>query len=1701
MDLSTRNAEVNLSRIRSCRHILQTAGIPYVETTNLTEALTYPVVMFSPIVFSTTFTSAERLQIQQYVNSGGVLIASSVRDPALYPLFGVSGYTNYTDLKSMTWEVDQAPQYFDRFDDGFEKVIALSDTTGPQTVDTFILRPYATTGNAQVLAHFSNNTNALIMNQTGAGRTFLFAVDLRDVIIRNLINSDLHAQRAYSNIFEPTTDTFIFFVMNVVREHIPNLVRSHPCPNCDGSVVMITHDVDSRTAMDTMQVFVNYEEANHLNGMYNITTRYFHDSWMTAFYVDSYDKVEYVRQHGQRLASHSVGHFPDYDNETLFPFTGLGNTPVNYQPRYFNSVTTGGNVYGEVEVSKYLLENDHQVAIKSFRAGHLAYNQRLPKALQDCGYLYNSTFSANDVLTNFPFWDIDNMTFSGSQTSVLEIPMTISDASASNPFTEQNAMSVAQEWVSVTQKNYNNNAPTVLLIHPNRGYKLPAEQYFVNNLPSDVKYMFLDDFGDYWKKRLNMQYETVISNDTLKVTWTNYQMNQGLSFVIDDVSGLNAIRFFDGVGNELYPQSVSVDFGETRFCQFVYDESFEVCNGLDDDGDGNIDENLGYTQYQDNDNDEYGNPNQSSVSCFALVGYVTNNLDCDDNNTVVHPNNSEYCDHIDNNCDGQVDEGLTWNNYYADNDVDGFGNTLVMVEACIAPDNFVLQPGDCNDDVASINSNASEVCNDLDDNCDTNVDEGLQFVTYYEDLDQDGYGNDAVSVVKCVLPFGFVTLHGDCTDNAPAINPSAAELCGDGLDNNCDGQVDEGCIIDNDEDGYDSTVDCDDENALIYPNAVELCNNIDDDCDGTADNGLTFVNYYVDTDGDGYGAGAASNLCSNPGAGYVTNNTDCNNNNATIHAITTEVCNNFDDDCNGVIDNGLTFVNYYVDTDGDGYGAGTASNLCSNPGAGYVTNNTDCNNNNATVHAITTEVCNNFDDDCNGVIDNGLTFVNYYVDTDGDGYGFGTAVSLCANPGFGFVTNNMDCNGSNSAINPGAVEICGNAVDEDCSGTAAVCVVLGCTNSLACNYNPLATQDNGSCVLPAIEICNNLDDDCNGVIDNGLTFVNYYVDTDGDGYGAGAASNLCSNPGAGYVTNNTDCNNNNATVHAITTEVCNNLDDDCNGVIDNGLTFVNYYVDTDGDGYGAGAASNLCSNPGAGYVTNNTDCSASNNAVHPGAIEVCGNQLDDDCTGGDAVCAVLGCTNSAACNFNPLATQDNGSCILPSTEICNGIDDDCDGQTDENLTSTSITAIAANSAPYPTCTTGNFFSANFNNAQPSGALLENQGVVIWYKLTAVTNAMRIGLSAAYGDNAIRLYRNNGGCMQFIVEEHETSTGNQILLSDQLVVGGEYYIAVQHLSGAINTSAKICINHFVGSTCDHVYSNGTGIYSSVCSPFKAQYRGSASQYIFNVLGPIAPWQYTTPSSSSIVSRLGTIVPANLTTTDINYNLRIDVIYSISDIAGNYTSLTAVASDNCSLTLNPESAVSLRTTDRCPAVKTLIQSISVDRSICGVQRYEWKFTRTLPTAASPITVLGGLNSAVLFLNTVPGLSNNATYNVQVRPVHASGSLGEWGSVQCMKTGSTSGMVLESNGQGVRDEVSSNQWMLYPNPSLDGNIQLIALHEVEDGLRDIEVMDAMGRRIWKTTMSAGGNVSLTLPTLAHGMYFVCIDGVRLRCVIGNQ
>ncbi len=509
-----------------------------------------------------------------------------------------------------------------------------------------------------------------------------------------------------------------------------------------------------------------------------------------------------------------------------------------------------------------------------------------------------------------------------------------------------------------------------------------------------------------------------------------------------------------------------------------------------------------------------------------------------------------------------------------------------------------------------------------------------------------------------------------------------------------------------------------------------------------------------------------------------------------------------------------------------------------------------------------------------------------------------------------------------------------------------------------------------------------------------------------------------------------------------------------------------FYADSDGDGFGNPQVVVTNCNQPAGYVTDNTDCN------------------DND-----------------------------ASVYVASTETCNGLDDNCDGQVDEGLTLGSVNATSVTTALYPTCSGNALKSANLNNGTNS-SIIDGNGLDLWYSMTAQYNTLRASLSAAFGDNEIRLYSYNNGCFELIETEHEVytvstaATGNQVLITDDLLVGQTYYIAVHNISGPMNSSAKMCFNHFVGSTCDHYYSNNTGIYPNVCTSFKAQYKGNATNYIFDILSAtqnnanlnITSWSYTTTTANSVVPRLGTIFPVNMSNAAKVYTLRIPVIYAIPDAAGNYTSITANATTTCTVTLNAELPIALRAADRCPNTKTTTSSISVDRTICGAQRYEWEFTQQLPSVQSPITVLGGLNTTVFFLNNVPGMGTGKTYNVRVRPIHANGEVGNWGTAQCLKTG-TAGMVLQSENESAAraNNYSPRQAVaLYPNPTSTGHFTLMS-NSTEEEVKQIVITDITGKMVFQSQVVMNGNVvEVEFGDLATGMYLVMVGEERLRLVV---
>jgi hypothetical protein len=138
-----------------------------------------------------------------------------------------------------------------------------------------------------------------------------------------------------------------------------------------------------------------------------------------------------------------------------------------------------------------------------------------------------------------------------------------------------------------------------------------------------------------------------------------------------------------------------------------------------------------------------------------------------------------------------VQTATTW---YQDSDGDGFGNGQVSQLACSQPSGYVANPNDCDDNASTTYPGAQEICgNGIDDDCDESIDEGCVVYTWYQDNDGDSFGNPSVMSTTSTpnAPSGYVAQAGDCNDNNAAINPNATEIC-NGIDDDCDGSTDEG---------------------------------------------------------------------------------------------------------------------------------------------------------------------------------------------------------------------------------------------------------------------------------------------------------------------------------------------------------------------------------------------------------------------------------------------------------------------------------------------------------------------------------------------------------------------------------------------------------------------------------------------------------------------------------------------------------------------------------------------------------------------------------------------------------------------------------------------------------------------------------------------------------------------------------------------
>ena len=479
-------------------------------------------------------------------------------------------------------------------------------------------------------------------------------------------------------------------------------------------------------------------------------------------------------------------------------------------------------------------------------------------------------------------------------------------------------------------------------------------------------------------------------------------------------------------------------------------------------------------------------------------------------------------------------------------------------------------------------------------------------ITYYQDLDNDGFGNLAVSQVGCTPITGYVTNSTDCNDNNNAIYPGATEIEANGIDEDCNGV-----------DAPLSPVNMGLYEFTDVANCPVVANNVT-----TQPTNATFGTFT--------NSGANCTATAN-----VFNNTAWN----TAAAIDLSQYNQFSISGNECYNLNLAKIafNHRVSSTGgtpviylrsslDNYASNIDTIASAWNGNVMLDDTISLPAAFANVHAVTfrlyvTSMATNtstFRMDNVSLWGNSFSVApqTYYADVDQDGFGdLANDTLVCTMPA-GFVTNSQDCNDADAAINPNTVWYMD--MDGDLQGDL-MATFTGCTPPTGYVLN------SGDC------------DDTNPTV---TAPTMYYVDADNDGFGDDATGTLACTQPANTVTIGGDCNDANNAIYPGATEICDGFDNNCNGTNDEGLIFNTYYLDSDNDQFGAGIGLVSCQAiPLPGYVLVNGDCDDMNPNVYPGATEILGNDMDENCDGVDGY---LGLTDLTSVQVGLVPNPSNG---------------------------------------------------------------------------------------------------------------------------------------------------------------------------------------------------------------------------------------------------------------------------------------------------------------------------------------------------------------------------------------------------------------------------------------------------------------------------
>jgi len=505
----------------AARRALQAMGIPYdlVPVSKLQSR--YPVAILPGPLYNHSLSPVEREAVHAFVSNGGLLLATQVEGSDYFPLFGISSAVPRRDRFRVRFSSHVEDGWLRYLDHPKEREISLGD---PKLFDEIIWTVGYQNRYGRALAEYPDGSAAAVVNDYDSGQALTLGFSLTQTVLLAHVVSTFEAGRQWANSFEPSGDAILLLIKGIYENTADYALCWHTVPRGLETSIVLSHDVDARESFGNTVAYAQLEKQYGVQSTFFINTKTFTDESDIGYYDAS--RIPFLietRRMGFELGSHSVSHSKKFDK---FPMGTALVTAATYQ------AAESPTVVGEVKVSKELLDRDlpGQKTV-SFRAGELRYPRRLVEALELSGYQYDSTASANNIITNFPFFAFAAAHLGARETAIVEIPVTLDDSQGF--LTAERQELVVQGWSEVIEANRANGATTCILIHPtNTTYKLAVLRRLLDRYAKQNVWIgSVAELGDFWATRAKMEFRAETTGDTLVL-----HLNQEMEKLSGDLS-------------------------------------------------------------------------------------------------------------------------------------------------------------------------------------------------------------------------------------------------------------------------------------------------------------------------------------------------------------------------------------------------------------------------------------------------------------------------------------------------------------------------------------------------------------------------------------------------------------------------------------------------------------------------------------------------------------------------------------------------------------------------------------------------------------------------------------------------------------------------------------------------------------------------------------------------------------------------------------------------------------------------------------------------------------------------------------------------------------------------------------------------------------------------------------------------------------